>query len=271
MKRFAIYGKGGSGKSTIAANLSLLFSRKGLRTLQIGCDPKRDSTRSLTGGRWIPSVLSMMQAHPDRTLTPDDFLHQGLGGVSCIEAGGPEPGIGCAGRGIVTVFNLIRQHNVLTNYDVILLDVLGDVVCGGFAAPLMHDMASTVVIVVSDNMMSMYAANNIAKAIRRFQRNGVVLAGLVANNVRRPEGLNEVQAFAEVLGTRVLTSIPHYPGMLEAEREGIPLAHYAPDSPVVTGLNQVVEKLLDLDPSSCAPPTPMDDDALDRFIRGQSA
>ncbi len=265
MKRFAIYGKGGSGKSTIAANLSLLFSQRGLRTLQIGCDPKRDSTRSLTGGRWVPSVLSMMQAHPDRTLTPNDFLHPGLGGVSCIEAGGPEPGIGCAGRGIVTAFNLIRQHDVVTNYDVILLDVLGDVVCGGFAAPLMHDMASTVVIVVSDNMMSMYAANNIAKAIRRFQRNGVVLAGLVANNVRRPEGRNEVQAFAEVLG------IPHSPGMLEAEREGIPLAHHAPDSPVVAGLNHVVERLLELEPSSCAPPTPMDDDALDRFIRGQSA
>ena len=135
MKTFAIYGKGGSGKSTIAANLSLQFAKAGRKTLQIGCDPKRDSTLSLTGGSSVPAVIQLMQAGLDRDLLPRDFVHEGAHGVSCIETGGPEAGVGCAGRGIVSAFNLIRKHKVLDGYDAVLLDVLGDVVCGGFATP----------------------------------------------------------------------------------------------------------------------------------------
>lgn len=271
MKRFAIYGKGGSGKSTITANLSLLFSKQGLRTIQIGCDPKRDSTRSLTGGRSIPSVLSLLQLNPDRSLGPDALLHEGLGGVSCVEAGGPEPGVGCAGRGILTVFNLIKKHDILPNYDVTLLDVLGDVVCGGFAAPLMHDMASTVAIVVADNVMSMYAANNIARAVRRFERNGVALAGLIANNLRKTDGSREVARFAATIGTRVLAEIPHDPAILEAELRGIPVAQHAPDSRVALVLATLAGDLLALDPGTCPSPTPMDDDGFDDFVHGGSA
>ncbi len=267
MRTFAIYGKGGSGKSTIAANLSVQFAEAGRRTLQIGCDPKRDSTLSLTGGKSVPAVIQLMQRGLDRELLPGDFVHEGAHGVSCIETGGPEAGVGCAGRGIVSAFNLIRKHSVLDGYDAVLLDVLGDVVCGGFATPLMHGMASAVAIVVSDNLMSMYAANNIARAIRRFERNGAHLAGLLANNSRGANAAAEISEFASRLGTRVIATFPHDEGFREAERARTPLCDLAPDSELTASFTDLAAHLWELQPSTCPTPTTMDDEELSDFFR----
>lgn len=267
MKKIAIYGKGGSGKSTLSANLSIAMARRHLRVIQIGCDPKRDSTRMLTGGHAIPSTLSLLQRNPRRTLGPADYVFRGLHDIACIEAGGPEPGVGCAGRGIITVFEMVRKDRVLDDFDVVLLDVLGDVVCGGFAAPLMQGMAGTVAIVVGETIMSMFAANNLARAIRRFERNGVVLAGLVANNVRSAAGSDVVRRFAERIGTTVIASIPHDERFLASERQGLPLLETEPRTPLHDEIDRLAGLLLGPETGSGTPLTPMDEDEFDAFIQ----
>ena len=160
MRQIALYGKGGIGKSTTSANLSAAFSEKNLSVMQIGCDPKHDSTRMLMHGRWIPTVLEQMYEKKD--IKEEDIIFEGFGGVRCVEAGGPEPGIGCAGRGIIATFQLLEKMKALFG-DVVVYDVLGDVVCGGFALPMRDGYAEEVYLVTSGELMSLYAANNISK------------------------------------------------------------------------------------------------------------
>ena len=269
-RRIALYGKGGSGKSTVTSNLAIQYAARDLRLLQIGCDPKRDSTVALMQGRQIPSVISLMQGKRLSQLTREEFVFTGLGGVSCIESGGPEPGVGCAGRGIVNALKLIRAHGLLEAHEVVLFDVLGDVVCGGFAVPLMGGVASTVAIVVADNLMSMYAANNIARAVRRFERNGTHLAGLIANNVHRPQGAEELAAFAERIGTPLLAVIPHDKRILDAERERRILSAWEPEAAASRVFAGLADALLAVKREACSTPTPMDDTELDAFFRAVS-
>ncbi|HJK03015.1 MAG TPA: AAA family ATPase, partial [Methanocorpusculum sp.] len=167
MRQIALYGKGGIGKSTTSANLSAAFSEMNLDVMQIGCDPKHDSTRMLMHGRWIPTVLEQMYERKD--LSADDVIFTGFGGVRCVEAGGPEPGIGCAGRGIIATFQLLEKMKALYG-DVVVYDVLGDVVCGGFAMPMRDGYAQEVYLVTSGELMSLYAANNICKAVARLSQ-----------------------------------------------------------------------------------------------------
>ena len=169
MRRIAVYGKGGIGKSTTVGNVSAALAGRGLKVIQIGCDPKADSTRAIAGRR-IPTVLETMRDNPDPDL--EDIVFEGDGGVLCVECGGPRPGVGCAGRGIIAAFEQLEDLDMIGVYkpDVILYDVLGDVVCGGFAMPIRNGYARDVFVVTSGEMMSLYAASNIAYAVNDLTR-----------------------------------------------------------------------------------------------------
>ena len=190
MRQIAIYGKGGIGKSTIASNLCMAFREIDLQVMQVGCDPKRDSTRILTGGRLIPTVLEIYREHlrmgrDEYAISLKEIVFKGSRGVYCVESGGPEPGVGCAGRGVLTAIRILRDLGAFKTYgvDVVIYDVLGDVVCGGFAQPIRQGFAREIYLLSSGTFMSIYAANNIAKGVRRLARRGRTgLGGVICNS-----------------------------------------------------------------------------------------
>ncbi len=214
----AIYGKGGIGKSTISANLSAALADQGCRVLQIGCDPKHDSTRLLLDGRRIVTALDYMKETPVAEQQAAHILHTGYKGIVCAEAGGPEPGVGCAGRGILSTFAMLdRLGVVLDDFDVVLYDVLGDVVCGGFAVPLRKGFADQVYVVSSEEFMSIYAANNILKGVGNFDEGGHRLAGLLLNSRGDSEDQQPVERFADHVGLPIVERIPRSPLFRQAE------------------------------------------------------
>jgi light-independent protochlorophyllide reductase subunit L len=204
-KVFAIYGKGGIGKSTTSSNLSVAFSRLGKRVIQIGCDPKHDSTFTLTK-TLIPTVIDVLETvefHAEE-LRPEDYVVEGFNGVMCVEAGGPPAGTGCGGYVVGQTVKLLKQHHLLEDADVVLFDVLGDVVCGGFASPLQH--AERALVVTANDFDSIFAMNRIAAAIEAKARNyGVRLGGVIAN---RSADTDEIDRFNEVVGLRRLAHFP---------------------------------------------------------------
>lgn len=221
MKKIAIYGKGGIGKSTTVSNTAAAMAAMGLTVLQIGCDPKADSTRNLTGGKNIPTVLDILRKNGDAELT--DLVTKSSTGVLCVESGGPVPGVGCAGRGIITAFEKLEELNAYEVFkpDVVLYDVLGDVVCGGFSMPIRGGYADEVCIVTSGEMMSLYAAANIAHAVNSFGKRGYAsLRGLILN-AKNIENENElVDKAAAEIQTPVLYRLPRDPFVQQAESEG---------------------------------------------------
>ena len=233
MKQIALYGKGGIGKSTTSANLSAALSEQGLDVLQIGCDPKRDSTRMLMQGRLIPTVMDLVRERgDDRSLTIDDIVYSGYHGVRCVEAGGPEPGVGCAGRGIIATFQILERLGAL-RADVVVYDVLGDVVCGGFAMPMREGYAEEVYLVTSGELMSLYAANNICKAIARLSsraRSRCRLGGVICNAKNLPREEELVSEFAEKIGSSMIQFIPRDQVVQHAELNKKTVVQYAPDS-----------------------------------------
>jgi nitrogenase iron protein NifH len=191
LKKIAIYGKGGIGKSTVAANVSAALAQMGLVVMQIGCDPKSDSTRNLMTGQSIPTVLDSLRDKGDVELA--DIVIKSPSGVLCVESGGPVPGVGCAGRGIITAFEKLEELEAYETYqpDVVFYDVLGDVVCGGFAMPIRGGYADEVCIVTSGEMMSLYAATNISQAVKSFGKRGYAsLKGLIFNAKTSKESLS---------------------------------------------------------------------------------
>lgn len=265
MKQIALYGKGGIGKSTTSANLSAALAKSGLEILQIGCDPKHDSTRMLMHGTWIPTVLDLIRERGDANLTVDDVVHPGFSGVRCVEAGGPEPGIGCAGRGIIATFQLLERLGALDG-DVIVYDVLGDVVCGGFAMPMRENYAEEVYLVTSGELMSIYAANNIAKAIARLSkrvRNGCRLGGVICN-AKNIEGERDlVEEFARRINSSLIAYIPRDRIVQLAELNKQTVIEYAPDSAQADVYRQLADEIYRNTRTSI--PTPFDMDELEAF------
>ena len=262
-RTFAIYGKGGSGKSAIAAALSSSFADLGLRVLHIGCDPKADSSRALVRSGKIRSVMGTAMA--TRLLDASSVLAKGIKGITCVEAGGPEPGIGCAGRGISRTFELLAELGVsLGAYDVVVYDVLGDVVCGGFAVPMREGHARYVSITVSGSSMSLFAANNIMRAVRRFHRNGVRLAGLIGNYHTGETFRDRVPRFAAATGTRVLVDIPFDPQVQKAEEHRMTICDYRPRGATAKAVRLLASRLLEL--GELPRPRPLEPDALEKFL-----
>ncbi len=201
-KRIAIYGKGGIGKSTIVSNIAAAYSED-YNVLVIGCDPKADTTRTLVGKR-IPTILDIVKEKKDASCV--DIVYTGFGEVQCVESGGPEPGVGCAGRGVIVAMKLLDKLGVFSeDVDIIIYDVLGDVVCGGFAVPLREDFADEVYIVTSGEYMALYAANNICRGIKKLKSN---LGGIICNCRGIENEIQIVTEFAERVGSKVIGVIP---------------------------------------------------------------
>ena len=211
MRKIAIYGKGGIGKSTTTQNTVAGLAEMGRKVMVVGCDPKADSTRLLLGGLAQKSVLDTLREEGE-DVELDDLRRTGFSGVVCVESGGPEPGVGCAGRGIITSINLLEQLGAYADtekLDYAFYDVLGDVVCGGFAMPIREGKAKEIYIVVSGEMMAMYAANNICKGIVKFaEAGGVRLGGVICNSRQVDNEREMIEAFAGKLGTQMIHFIP---------------------------------------------------------------
>ena len=200
MLKIAIYGKGGIGKSTVTSNLAAAFAYMGKRVIQIGCDPKADSTINLLEGQPLLPVMNYMREKDEDPEELSDISRVGYGGILCIETGGPTPGLGCAGRGIIATFQLLEDLELFETWkpDVVLYDVLGDVVCGGFAAPIREGYAEKVLIVTSGEKMALYAANNINQAVKNFEdRSYARVEGLILNHRNVDHETEKVQKFAQ--------------------------------------------------------------------------
>jgi len=204
-KVFAVYGKGGIGKSTTSSNLSAAFSKLGKRVLQIGCDPKHDSTFTLTK-RLMPTVIDVLASvdfHSEE-LSPNDYVYEGFNGVMCVEAGGPPAGTGCGGYVVGQTVKLLKEHHLLEDTDVVIFDVLGDVVCGGFAAPLQH--AERALVVAANDFDSIFAMNRIVAAIKAKSKNySVRLGGVIAN---RSADTDQIERFNEKVGMKTVAHFP---------------------------------------------------------------
>lgn len=232
MRQIAIYGKGGIGKSTTTQNLtSALATHLGKQVMLVGCDPKADSTRMLLGGLAQRTVLDTLREEGDE-IELEDIMRIGFGGIRCVESGGPEPGVGCAGRGIITSINMLEQMGAYTDdLDYVFYDVLGDVVCGGFAMPIREGKAQEIYIVASGELMAMYAANNISKGIRRYANAGGVRLGGIICNSRNVDGEYDLlDAFSKKLGTQLIHFMPRDNIVQHAEINKKVVIDFAPDS-----------------------------------------
>ena len=245
MLKIAIYGKGGIGKSTMTSNLAAAFAVQGKRVIQIGCDPKADSTMNLLGGKLLEPVMNYMRENDDDP-TLEQIAREGFGGVLCIETGGPTPGLGCAGRGIIATFNLLEDLRLFETWkpDVVLYDVLGDVVCGGFAAPIREGYAEKVLIVTSGEKMALYAANNINTAVENFEDRGYArVAGIILNHRNVPDETAKVQAFADEHGLPIVAEIPRSDDINRFEDEGKTVIEGDPSLPVSQQFLALAERL----------------------------
>ena len=224
MLKIAIYGKGGIGKSTVTSNLAAAFAVLGKRVIQIGCDPKADSTINLLGGEALEPVMNYMRRTDADPTDLSQIAREGFGGVLCIETGGPTPGLGCAGRGIIATFNLLDDLRLFETWqpDVVLFDVLGDVVCGGFAAPIREGYAEQVLIVTSGEKMALYAANNINSAVKNFaDRSYARVTGVVLNHRNVERETEKVQDFARRNDLSIVARIPRSDEIIRYEDQGM--------------------------------------------------
>jgi len=234
MRKVAIYGKGGIGKSTTTQNTVAALAEMGKKVMVVGCDPKADSTRLLLGGLAQQSVLDTLREEGE-DVELEDIRGEGYGDALCVESGGPEPGVGCAGRGIITSINMLEQlgaYDEDQKLDYVFYDVLGDVVCGGFAMPIREGKAEEIYIVCSGEMMAMYAANNICKGILKFAETGVVrLGGLICNSRKVDNEKEMIEEFAKRLGSQMIHFVPRDNDVQRAEIQRKTVIDWNPECP----------------------------------------
>mgnify|MGYP003105736975 CR=1 FL=1 len=265
IRQIAIYGKGGIGKSTTTQNLTAGLVEKGKKVMVVGCDPKADSTRLLLGGLAQKTVLDTLREEGDG-VELDRILKEGYGGTRCVESGGPEPGVGCAGRGIITSIGLLENLGAYTeDLDYVFYDVLGDVVCGGFAMPIREGKAKEIYIVASGEMMALYAANNIAKGVKRYAKSGGVrLGGIICNSRNVDRELDLLRAFSKELGTKLLYFVPRDNIVQHAEINRKTVIQYKPDSSQATEYRNLAQAVIDNKDFTI--PTPMDSERLEEIL-----
>ncbi|MVB11210.1 Nitrogenase iron protein 1 [Caprobacter fermentans] len=244
MRQVAIYGKGGIGKSTTTQNLNAGLAEMGKHIMIVGCDPKADSTRLILGGLAQQTVLDTLREEGE-DIDLGYVMKTGYGGIKCVESGGPEPGVGCAGRGIITSINLLERLGAYTaDLDYVFYDVLGDVVCGGFAMPIREGKAREIYIVASGEMMALYAANNISKGIQKYASTGGVRLGGIICNSRKVDGEAElVEAFAKELGTQMIHFVPRDNMVQRAEINKKTVIEYAPESDQAAVYRELARKI----------------------------
>ena len=247
MLKLAIYGKGGIGKSTTTSNLAAAFATLGKKVIQIGCDPKADSTINLLSGHPVKPVMDYLREYDEGPERIEDIAKEGFG-VLCIETGGPTPGLGCAGRGIITTFSLLEDLELFETYkpDVVLYDVLGDVVCGGFAAPIREGYADNILIVTSGEKMALYAANNINTAVNNFEDRGYAsVKGIILNRRNVENEREKVEEFARQNNLSIIADIPRSPDIIRYEDLGMTVVEGDKNLPVSQAYLELTEKLLE--------------------------
>jgi len=257
VKTIAIYGKGGIGKSTTTSNISAALAASGLKVMQVGCDPKSDSTNTLRGGGYIPTILDTLREK--KNVKTNEIVFQGFAGIYCVEAGGPAPGVGCAGRGIITAVELLKQQRVFEelDLDIIIYDVLGDVVCGGFAVPIREGIADHVFTVSSSDFMAIYAANNLFKGILKYSNNGgALLGGVIANSMNSTYHQAIIDDFAANTKTQVVEYVPRSITVTKSELQGKTTIEAFPDSEQAKVYNSLAQKIYNHTESKV--PAPLD-------------
>ncbi|WP_318662276.1 nitrogenase iron protein [Treponema sp.] len=265
LRQIAIYGKGGIGKSTTTQNLTAGLVEHGKKVMVVGCDPKADSTRLLLGGLAQKTVLDTIRDEGE-SIELDRIMKTGFGGTRCVESGGPEPGVGCAGRGIITSISMLENLGAYTDdLDFVFYDVLGDVVCGGFAMPIREGKAKEIYIVASGEMMALYAANNIAKGISRYAKaGGVRLGGIICNSRNVDRELDLLRAFAKELGTQLLYFVPRDNIVQRAEINRKTVIEYKPDSAQAQEYRNLAEAVINNQTFTI--PTPMTQERLEQIL-----
>lgn len=270
MRQIAFYGKGGIGKSTIGSNIAAALAERGISVMMIGCDPKSDCTRNLRGDVEIPAILDVSRDKgierlgldelvEGKKIELDEVIYKGYEGVYCAECGGPRPGVGCAGRGVIVAIDLLKRLNAFEKLkpDVMIFDVPGDVVCGGFAMPLRRGLADEVYIVTSTDYLALYAANNICRGISEFATKGGSPLGGVIYNVRGMlDDEDVVHEFAKKVGSQVIGHVPNAHEIAEAEIEGNTVIEYVPDSDIANLFRELAMRIYENKLTSVPEPLP---------------
>ena len=267
LRQIAFYGKGGIGKSTTSQNTLAALAQMGHKILIVGCDPKADSTRLILHAKAQDTILSLAaNAGSVEDLEIEDVMKIGFKDIKCVESGGPEPGVGCAGRGVITSINFLEENGAYDDVDYVSYDVLGDVVCGGFAMPIRENKAQEIYIVMSGEMMALYAANNIAKGILKYANSGGVrLGGLICNERQTDKELELAEAMAAKLGSQLIHFVPRDNIVQHAELRRQTVIEYAPDSKQADEYRQLARKI-HANSGKGVIPTPITMDELEEML-----
>lgn len=261
MRQIAFYGKGGIGKSTTSQNTLAALAGMGKKIMIVGCDPKADSTRLILHEKAQQTVLALAaERGAVEDLELDDVMREGFRDIKCVESGGPEPGVGCAGRGIITSINFLEENGAYEGLDYVSYDVLGDVVCGGFAMPIRQNKAKEIYIVTSGEMMAMYAANNICKGILKYANSGGVrVGGLICNSRNVDREMDLLEELARRLNTQVIQFVPRDNIVQHAELNRMTVTEYAPDHPQAAVYAELARKIDENEKFTIPTPLPMDE------------